>query len=136
MGGCYLVGVASASFTAFGDRNALQQSPYFWGIEDGGSKFEGPSSRQRGRSSTTYGIEMGRSEVPFNDNDMLFGSQEELTVVVDTEHRTLTYWRNSRLLGTLVTNLPRTGSLFPVAVPFNSGASVAITDMNGNPVQS
>jgi hypothetical protein len=136
MGGCYLVGVASASFTAFGDRNALQQSPFFWGIEDGGSKFEGPSSRQRGRSSTTYGIEMGRSEVPFNDNDMLFGSHEELTVVVDTEHRTLTYWRNSRLLGTLVTNLPRTGSLYPVAVPFNSGASVAISDMNGNPVQS
>lgn len=140
MGGCYLVGVTSSSFTAYGERNGLQQSPYFWGIEDGGCKFEGPrpshTSSRTGmrRSSSNYGIDMTRSEARRNADGVLFGCEEVITVVADMENRTLSYWRDEELLGTLVTNLPRSGPLFPVAVPFNSGVSVAITDVNGDPL--
>jgi hypothetical protein len=55
-------------------------------------------------------------------------------VVVDMESRTLTFWRDDDILGTLVRNIPRSGALYPVAVPFNSGAIVAITGLDGSPV--
>jgi hypothetical protein len=151
MGGCYLVGVTTTSFATFGERNGLQQSPFFWGIEDSGSKYEG--SRSNGTSSTSdsqaegavprasrargqsnFAIELSPSEAPRNADNVLFGSREVVTCVVDLESRTLTFWRDEELLGTLVTNLPRGGNLYPVVVPFNAGATVAITGMGGNPL--
>ena len=39
LGDCYLVGLTTSSFSHFGDRNGLLQSPHFWGIEDSGSYF-------------------------------------------------------------------------------------------------
>lgn len=139
MGGCYLIGVATASFTAFGEQNGLQQSPFFWGIEDSSQKYEGsrynPSVRggRRGPNSS-HGVELGPQDAPMNAADVLFGSREVVTVVCDFETRTLTFWRDDTLLGTLVTNLPRSGALYPVAVPFNCGVTVAITGMDNDPL--
>jgi hypothetical protein len=48
MGGCYLVGVVTSSFSQYGEANALSSSPYFYGIEDCGRKYEGG---RRGTSS-------------------------------------------------------------------------------------
>jgi len=53
---------------------------------------------------------------------------------VDLDSRTLTYWRNEISLGTLVRNIPSSGSCFPIAVPLEGGVSVAITGMAGDPL--
>jgi len=137
MGGCYLVGITTASFNAFSERNGLQQSPFFWGIEDGGSKFEGSrhaSTRGVRRGPSHYAVEVLPNEAPRNADNVLFGCREVVSVVVDFESRSLTFWRNETLLGTLVTNLPRGGTIFPVVVPFNAGVTVAITGMNADPI--
>jgi hypothetical protein len=142
MGGCYLIGVTTGSFGSFSEKNALQTSPFFWGIEDGGNKYEG-SRHQGSRDSSRHGhssnaIEVSVDEAPRNGDDVLFGSKEVVTCVVDTEARTLTFWRDengaSTLLGTLVSNLPRGGQLYPIVVPYNAGSTVAITGMTGDPV--
>lgn len=142
MGGCYLIGVTTTSFGAFSEKNALQASPFFWGIEDGGNKYQG--SRHQGasdslrRGHSSYGVELGVDEAPRNEDDVLFGSKQVITCVVDMEARTLTFWRDengeSTLLGTLVSNLPRGGQLYPVVVPYNAGSTVAITGMSGDPL--
>ena len=138
MGGCYLIGVTTTSFAQFGERSALQQSPFFWGIEDGGNKYEGSRSSHAPRGSrrglSNFAIEIPPSEAPRNQDNVLFGSREVVTCVFDFESRTLTFWRDEQLLGTLVSNLPRGGNLYPVVVPYNAGASVAITGMGGNPL--
>ena len=69
-----------------------------------------------------------------NAAEVLFGSREVVTVVCDFECRTLTFWRDETLLGTLVTNLPRSSTLFPVVVPFNCGVTVAITGLDNDPL--
>jgi len=135
MGGCYLVGVTTHAFASFGERSGLQQSRLFWGIEDGGRRYEGGGRRQGAvAGGSPHGIQLNRAEAPRNSDNVLFGSREVVTVVADLEARTLTYWRDGRLLGTLVTGLPRAGSLYPVAVPFNAGVSVAITGLEGDPL--
>lgn len=136
MGGCYLIGVTTTSFAAFSERNSLQQSPFFWGIEDGGNKYEGSrghAPREGRRSQSSYAIELDPDEVPRNENDVLFGCRDVITCVADVESRTLTFWRDDELMGTLVTNLPG-GNLYPVVVPYNAGATVAITGMSGDPL--
>jgi len=136
MGGCYLVGVTTSSFSAYGEQNGLQQSPFFWGIEDGGQKYEGSrhnSGRRRG-GGAVYAVEIGPSEAPMNAHGVLFGSREVVTCVFDSESRTLTFWRDETLLGTLVSDLPRSVNLFPVAVPFNCGVTVAITGLDSDPL--
>ena len=138
LGGCYLVGVTVASFTAFGEQNGLSQSAFFWGIEDGGNKYEGARYAQPNRGSrrlsASYAAELNSAEVPMNDSNLLFGSREVVSVVCDLDARSLTFWRNDVLLGTLVSNLPRSGNLYPVAVPFNNGVAVAITGLDGDPL--
>ena len=137
MGGYYLVGVTTTSFAAFSERNALQQSPFFWGIEDCGNKYEGtrnPPTRDHRRGQASHAIEVPTSEAKRNEDNVLFGSREVVTCVVDLESRSLTFWRDEELLGTLITNLPRGGSLYPVAVPYNAGSTVAITGMGGDPL--
>lgn len=138
LGGCYMIGVTTSSFSNFGERNGLQQSSLFWGIEDGGNKFEGPrysrSTRSGGPGISNYGMEIGQDEAPLNFDNVLFGAREVVTVVVDFESRTLTFWRNEQLLGTLVSNLPRGSGIYPVAVPYSAGATVAITAMDGDPL--
>ncbi|KAL7561760.1 hypothetical protein ACA910_013300 [Epithemia clementina (nom. ined.)] len=138
LGGCYLVGVTVASFTAFGEQNGLSQSAFFWGIEDGGNKYEGARYAQPNRGSrrlsASYASEVNSQDVPMNESNLLFGSREVVSVLCDLEARTLTFWRNDTLLGTLVSNLPRSGNLYPVAVPFNNGVAVAITGLDGDPL--
>jgi hypothetical protein len=137
MGGCYLVGVTTTSFAAFSERNALQQSPFFWGIEDGGNKYEGSrshASRDSRRGQSSYAIELSPTEAKRNADNVLFGSREVVTCVVDLESRSLTFWRDEELLGTLITNLPRGGNLYPIVVPYNAGSTVAITGMGGDPL--
>ena len=147
MGGRYLVGVTTTSFSSFSEKNALQQSPFFYGIEDGGSKYEGTrnhstssSSRDgiRGRRRSSFAIELKEDEAPRNKYGALFGSKEVITCVVDIESRTLTFWRDedgeSKLLGTLVTNIPRSVQLYPVVVPYSAGSIVSITGMSGEPL--
>lgn len=147
MGGRYLIGVTTTSFSSFSEKNALQQSPFFYGIEDGGSKYEGTrnhstssSSREgiRGRRRSSFAIELEENEAPRNKDGALFGCKEVITCVVDLESRTLTFWRDqdreSRLLGTLVTNIPRSVQLYPVVVPYNAGSIVSITGMSGDPL--
>ena len=140
MGGCYLVGVTTSSFSAYGEHNGLHQSPFFWGIEDGGQKYEG-SRHSSGRSSrrgvgggAVYSVDIGASEAPMNAHGALFGAREVVTCVCDMESRTLTFWRDETLLGTLVSDLPRNVNLFPVAVPFNCGVTVAITGLDNDPL--
>ena len=90
LGDCYLVGLTTSSFSQFGDRNGLLQSPHFWGIEDGGSYFEGARRRRGARPgapSSGYGMETSAREAPRNADNVLFGSQETVTVVVDLENR-------------------------------------------------
>ena len=127
MGGSYLVGVASASFTAFGDPNGLQESPFFWGIEDSGTKHEG--SRSLGRMAGSMDLD----ESTLSASGVLFGSRDVISVVMDATY-SLTFWRNDTCLGTLCRNLPRTGELYPVAVPFNGGVAVAITSLTEDPL--
>lgn len=144
MGGCYLIGVTSSAFTAYSDQNGLQQSPYFWGIEDNGQRYEGSrynqtrgSRRSTSSSSSSpspYAMELGPAEAPRNAAGVLFGSREVITVIVDLESRTLTFWRDENLLGTLVHSIPRNGNIFPVAVPFNFGVTVAITGLDRDPI--
>ena len=123
MGGCYLVGVTTEAFTSFSERSGLQQSRAFWGIEDGGRVYEG--RRHQGR-------QLSRAEAPRNPEEVLFGSGDLLTVVADIDNRSLTYWRNGLLVGTLVTSLPR-GALYPIAVPFNSGVTCVISGLHESP---
>lgn len=140
LGDCYLIGLTTSSFSAFGERNGLLHSPHFWGIEDGGSFFEGARRRRgarppgSGSSSSGYGIETSARDAPRNADGVLFGSQETVTVVVDLENSTMSFWRDGDFIGTLVRNLPRTGYLYPVVVPFNSGVTFAITGMDGSPL--
>lgn len=127
MGGCYLVGVTTSAFNAYNESNALQQSPFFWGIEDGGNKYEGPrhASRRGGRRmSPTYATELGLA--PRNAHGVLFGARDVVSVVCDLTSRTMCFWRNETYLGPLVQGLPRGGALYPVVVPFNNRVSVAI----------
>jgi hypothetical protein len=145
MGGCYLIGVTTTSFAAFSERNALQQSPFFWGIEDSGTKYEG-SRHHSGREShrrtgqSQYSVEISPEDAPRNEDAVLFGSRQVITCIVDLESRTLTFWRDEqngeekRLLGTLVTSIPRGGQLYPIVVPYNAGSTVAITGMAGDPL--
>jgi hypothetical protein len=144
MGGCYLIGVTTTSFAAFSERNALQQSPFFWGIEDGGNKYEGKrhhggreSNRRTGQS--VYSVEVSPEDAPRNEDAVLFGSRQVITCIVDLESRNLTFWRSeengeNKLLGTLVTGIPRGGQLYPIVVPYNAGSTVAITGMVGDPL--
>jgi hypothetical protein len=137
MGGCHLLGVTTSSFTAYGEQNGLQQSPFFWGIEDGGQKYEGSqynSARTSRRAYSSFRNDFVSQDAPLNAANVLFGCREVVTVVCDYESRTLTFWRDGILLGSLVTNLPRSGNLFPVAVPFNGGVTVAITGLNEDPL--
>jgi hypothetical protein len=150
MGGCYLVGVTTSGFTNYNELNALQQSPYFWGIEDRGSKYEGPRYHQSNRgggagsgvisrrhstvSNATYSRRIGNEEAPNNMFGVLFGSRDVVTVIADLDHHSLTFWRDETLLGTLIQSLPRNGTLYPVAVPFNCGVSVAITALDDTPL--
>jgi len=115
MGGCYLVGVTTGSFHGFGERSGLQSSRLFWGVEDGGRRYEGSTSMR-------------------NRETVLFGSLEILTIILDHENKTLNYWRDGEFLGTLVSNLPKS-ALYPVAVPFNAGVSVTICGMDKDPMQ-
>eukprot|EP00957_Ditylum_brightwellii_P051908 3937070-Ditylum_brightwellii.AAC.1 len=55
-------------------------------------------------------------------------------VVVNMDARTLSYWRNGQFLGMLVTNLPRSGHLYPMAMLINAGVSVGIAGMDGEPL--
>ena len=144
MGGCYLIGVTTGSFGSFGEKNALQSSQFFWGIEDSGKKYEGSRHHQGPRDGTRHGsgsdnaIELSVDEAPRNGDDVLFGSKEVITCVVDSEARSLTFWRDENgspvLLGTLVSNLPRAGQLYPIVAPYNAGSTVAITGMTGDPI--
>lgn len=137
LGGGYVVGVITSSFSSFDERNSLQQSPLFWGIDDNGNKYEGGSAdtiSMRGSQRHHHGVEMNVRQVARNEDNVLYGCLETITVVVDMESRTLTFWCDGDILGTLVKNVPRSGVLYPVAVPFNAGAMVAITGLDGIPV--
>jgi len=147
MGGGYLIGVTMASFSSFSEKNALQQSPLFYGIEDSGNKYEGARNNSSNSSSReglrtgrkpSYGTELKESEAPRNNDGVLFGSREVVTCVVDFESRTLTFWRDEdgepKLIGTLVKNLPRSGQLYPIVVPYYAGSTVSITGMSGRPL--
>jgi hypothetical protein len=136
LGGGYLVGLTTTSFSSFDERNSLQQSSLFWGIDDNGHKYEGGpvSGSMRGSRRSHHGVEMSARHVPRNADNVLYGCLETITVVVDTESRTMTFWRNDDVLGSLVRGIPRSGALYPVAVPFNSGALVCITGLDGSPV--
>lgn len=186
LGGCFLVGVTSSSFTSYTESTTLQQSNAFWGIEDHGQVFEGskqsdlnssstaartpplppqrqhqarrrPFSRQQdGTNSSSsdfrdilaasFSMDLGDNDpvrstnnssdgVVMNSHSVLFGARDVVTVICDMDNRSLTFWRNDALLGTLVSNLPRSGNLYPVAVPFNSGSTVAITSIKGDPLK-
>lgn len=185
LGGCFLVGVTSSTFTSYTESSALQQSHMFWGIEDHGQVFEGskqtdmsnystaartslqnqrqqqnqrrPNARNQdgtlNRSSglpaavaSSFSLDLGVDEpvgssnsntenIEMNSHSVLFGLRDVVTVVCDLENRSLTFWKNDTLLGTLVSNLPRSGNLYPLAVPFNAGSTVAITSIKGDPLQ-
>lgn len=128
MGGCHLVGVTTTAFSAYRVHNGLQQSAFFWGIEDSGQKYEGSQTNSRRRSEFTA------VDAPMNASNCLFGSQEVIMVVCDYDSRSLSFWRDGLFLGTLVSNLPRTGQLYPVAVPFNGGVTVAICRLDVDPL--
>jgi hypothetical protein len=146
LGGCYLIGITSSSFHAYNEQNGLHQSPHFWGIEDSGQKFEGTRYHQ-GRtrrapimqgqpssSTSSCSIDISSDDVPLNSAGTLFGSREVVTAVVDLENRSITFWRDDTCLGTLIHNIPRSGNLYPVAVPYNCGATVAITSLQNDPL--
>jgi hypothetical protein len=183
LGGCFLIGVTSSTFTSPTDSSTLLQSNTFWGIEDHGQIFAGnkrsdvsggtmtavraslPRHQSRRRSyirnqdglqnsstglpavaSGSFSMDLGISEpmtsavhnteeIEMNSHSVVFGICDVVTVICDVDNRSLTFWRNETLLGTLVTNLPRSGSLYPVAVPFNTGTTVAITSLKGDPLQ-
>ncbi|OEU17094.1 hypothetical protein FRACYDRAFT_237502 [Fragilariopsis cylindrus CCMP1102] len=85
LGGCYLIGVTNTSFSSFSEKNALQQSPFFFGIEDGGNKYEGTRSQSstaregiRSRRRSTYAVELREDEASRNDDGVLFGSRDSM----------------------------------------------------------
>lgn len=141
LGGGYLIGVTTSSFTAYGDHHALLQTPFFYGVDDAARKYEGAQRRSTARlsrrttaTSSPFAIDLTEDEAPLNANGTLFGCRQVVTVVVDLESRSLTFWRDETLLGTLVTGLPRSSTLFPTAVPVHRGATVAVTGLNGDPL--
>eukprot|EP00934_Nitzschia_sp_Nitz4_P003384 Nitzschia sp. Nitz4//scaffold92_size79448//25933//35941//NITZ4_005388-RA/size79448-processed-gene-0.72-mRNA-1//-1//CDS//3329560177//3374//frame0 len=124
LGGGFLVGVTTSSFSAFGEKDALLQSSNFWGIDDIGHKHEG----------SRLPSPLSASEVPRNACGALFGSMEVVTCVMETETRTLTFWRGDICLGTIVSSLPKGSPVYPVCVPFKAGSTVAITGLEDDPI--
>ena len=135
MGGAYLVGVVSSGFSGFNERNVLQSSHHFWGIDDSGNKYEGPYSGHSSRGLRRIG--------PFRGMDVdvrggrrpervLFGSRDVITVLYDPGSRALSFWKDDVPMGTLVYGV-RSDVLYPVAVPFNCGVTVAITSISADP---
>lgn len=120
MGGCYLVGVTTSSFSAWNESKGLQNSPFFFGIEDGGLVYEGSSRSRREAEAKTH-----------NSHGVLFGSRDVVTCITDGP--TLSFWRDDTFLGTLVHSLPRSVALYPVVVPFNSEVTVAISNVDSDP---
>eukprot|EP00814_Leptocylindrus_danicus_P009268 CAMPEP_0116017398 /NCGR_PEP_ID=MMETSP0321-20121206/8025_1 /TAXON_ID=163516 /ORGANISM="Leptocylindrus danicus var. danicus, Strain B650" /LENGTH=2622 /DNA_ID=CAMNT_0003487585 /DNA_START=222 /DNA_END=8087 /DNA_ORIENTATION=- len=129
MGGCYLVGVVSHKFSDYSER--LQESNYFYGIEDGGRRYEGDKSK-RGSNS----LHLSRKDAPRNSENVLFGNREIITVVADMSKRNLNFWRDDVFLGTLVRNLPEDEYFYPVAAPFNSGVCVVISSLREDPLST
>ncbi|GMH67366.1 hypothetical protein TrLO_g5893 [Triparma laevis f. longispina] len=122
MGGCYLLGVTTDSFTSYSSRSGLQQSKNFWGIEDGGRLYEGRKIN---------GKRIGRSDLARSGEGVIFGSLDSIIIVCDRVNNSLTYFRNGEFIGTLITSLPR-GKIYPVVVPFNGGVRVAVTGVEGD----
>jgi hypothetical protein len=120
-------------------RDGSRRRPYNRLLDGSG---EGGNNTTAG--ATTLSMELGIDDslsnaretraIPMNAHSVLFGLREVITVVCDLEHRSLTYWRNETLLGTIVSNIPRSGSLFPVVVPFNAGVTVAISAITMEPL--
>jgi len=129
MGGCYLVGVVSHRFSDYSER--LQESNYFYGIEDGGRRYEGDKSK-RGSNS----LHLSRKDAPRNSENVLFGNRETITVIADMSKRNLNFWRDDVFLGTLVRNLPEDEYFYPVAAPFNSGVCVVISSLREDPLST
>ena len=100
----------------------------------GHSANQGSEAASSRRGQSSYAIELAPRDANRNKENVLFGSREVVTCVVDLESRSLTFWRDDELIGTLITNLPRGGSLYPVVVPYNAGSTVAITGMGGDPL--
>ena len=136
LGGGYLIGITSSSFNSFDDRNSLGQSGLFWGIDDTGHKYEGNPSGVplRGARRSPFGTEISARYAPRNSANLLYGCLETITVIVDIDSASLSFWRETEFLGTLVRNIPRTGDIFPIAVPFNGGSIATITGLNGCPL--
>lgn len=127
MGGCYLVGVVSHKLSDYSER--LQDSNYFYGIEDGGRHYEGSKN-----ASVSNGLQLSRKDAPRNSENVLFGNREVITVVADMKERNLTFWRDDKFLGTLIRNLPEDEDFYPVAAPFNSGVCVVISSLRDDPL--
>lgn len=137
LGGNYLIGVTTTAFAGFADKNALQHSSVFWGIDDSGRKFEGSgnyASRDSRLGLGGSGVPMVPESTPRNAAGRLFGSMEVITCVADFATRSLAFWRDETFLGILCTNLPRGGNLYPICVPYKAGSTVAITGMNEDPL--
>jgi hypothetical protein len=79
VGGYYLIGVTHTFFDVFSERNALQQSPFFWGIEDCVNIYEGsrnPSSCDNRRGQSSYAIELSPSESKRNKEKVLLDQEK------------------------------------------------------------
>ena len=125
-GGSYFIGIVAEDFGDFNSRNGLQQSRLFWGVDDIGIKYDG-GTRGMVASSSRTGVG-ARSPKSF-----LFALREVVTVVLDMEAMTLSMWRDSRFLGTILSGLPKGRTFFPVAIALNPGACVAITGLSNSP---
>jgi hypothetical protein len=141
MGGGHWIGVTTSAYTGYHEPNTLHKSPFFWGIEDSGQKCEGSSTsssvaafRAAAAGERRTLSSLASERIPLNSANVLFGCRDVVTIVCDYESSTLTFWRNETLLGSLVSNLPSSVELYPVAVPFNSSASVAITGITEDPL--
>jgi len=138
MGG-YFIGVTNSSH-------------FLWGVEDGGRTYErtthfpgsfvrridasNPAQRYRSRIAGNESCRAPprRNDAPSLASTPVFGFKDIVTVVLDLDSQTLTYWKNDLLLGTLVRNIDNTEKNFPVAIPVNSSVSVAITGITGDPL--
>ena len=93
------------------------------------------SSSSSSNTVSPYATLLSPRDVTMNEHGVLFGNRQVITVVVNLDEHTMTFWRDETLLGTLVTNLPtRIVKFFPIVVPYHPGATCIITSLSDDPL--
>eukprot|EP00592_Proboscia_alata_P009438 CAMPEP_0194361474 /NCGR_PEP_ID=MMETSP0174-20130528/9057_1 /TAXON_ID=216777 /ORGANISM="Proboscia alata, Strain PI-D3" /LENGTH=3162 /DNA_ID=CAMNT_0039133703 /DNA_START=62 /DNA_END=9550 /DNA_ORIENTATION=- len=154
LGGSCLIGITTKSFQVNVDPT-LHQSKLFWGIEDGGRKYEGNISKRYHQSSNAAFLSrsemlLSRYHHPNTANEntrvasecssgALFNGGEAISIVVDllesSAGRSMYFFRNDGSLICTIGKLPKGLKFYPVvAISSQREVCVAITSLDCDPL--